>query len=82
MERKQTPFRYDESLEKDIDECKKCQRWGSKKNQAIIHAVQIAAQIIRASKPKKESNGYSDYYNVKEAIEKKFKVKVELDSGY
>lgn len=60
--KKQIPFRYNESLEKDFEEVFKLQNgYSKKKNLAIKHAIIITAALIRKKsnlKKFKDSHSY------------------------
>jgi len=74
-DRKQIPFRYFESLEKDFEVLFKFQIWGAKKNEAITDAIQMTAELSRVLENfDKEDNYYKSnktkMYNLIEKLKK------------
>lgn len=73
--KKQIPFRYPEELEEDFKELFKWQWHTAKKNEALIDAIRICAELSRAVK-KFEGDGFyysntkTKIYNLIEILEK------------
>lgn len=76
---KQLPFRYEESLEKDLAEVMKLQHWGQKKNKALVHAVKIASAYIR-----KQSKGIKskDDYQSRNDLRNKVSADLDIKDGF
>lgn len=65
QEKKQIPFRYPEKLEEDFKELFKFQGYTKKKNEALIDAVQITAELSRALDKIGEQESYFPYNKTK-----------------
>lgn len=75
MEKKQIPFRYPEELEEDFKELFQFQVSTRKKNEALIDAVKITAELSRVIEKFGEqdryfSNNRTKIYNLIERLEK------------
>jgi hypothetical protein len=74
--KKQIPFRYPGSLQKDIDLIGDLQSWSPKKNLALIHAVMIAAAFLKKKKKAIKKKDATIYHEVKNAVEADLKIEL------